>query len=50
VTAIRPITGRNVVYVCEGDELDVFDTGTDAVTNENIDVVGRAVDVVLIDP
>lgn len=50
VTAIRPIAGRNVVYVCEGDELDVFDSGTDAVTNENIDVVGKAVDVVQIDP
>jgi hypothetical protein len=50
VTGIRPINGRNVVYVCEGDELDVFDTGTDAVTNENIDVVGRAVDAVQIDP
>jgi DNA-binding beta-propeller fold protein YncE len=50
VTAIRPIAGRNVVYVCEGDELDVFDTSTDAITNENIDVVGKAVDAVQIDP
>ena len=50
VTGIRPVTGRNVIYVCEGDELDVFDTGTDTITNENIDVVGRAVDAVQIDP
>jgi DNA-binding beta-propeller fold protein YncE len=50
VTGIRPITGRNVVYVCEGDELDVFDTGTDTITNENIDVVGKAVDAMQIDP
>jgi DNA-binding beta-propeller fold protein YncE len=49
VTGIRPITGRNVIYVCEG-ELDVFDTGTDTITNENIDVVGNAVDAVQIDP
>jgi hypothetical protein len=50
VTGIRPIIGRSVVYVCEGDELDVFDTGTDSITNENIDVVGKAVDAVQIDP
>ncbi len=50
VTAVRPITGRNVVYVCEGGELDVFDTGTDQVTNDRIDVVGRAIDAVQIDP
>jgi hypothetical protein len=50
VTGIRPITGRNVIYVCEGDELDVFDTGTDTITNEKIDVVGKAVDAVQIDP
>jgi DNA-binding beta-propeller fold protein YncE len=50
VTCIRPITGRNVIYICEGDELNVFDTGTDTITNENIDVVGNAVDAVQIDP
>src|SRR5262249_36615236 len=50
VTAITPIAGRNVVYVCQGGELDIFDTATDAVTNDRLDVVGVAVDAVQIDP
>lgn len=50
VTAIQPITERPVVYVCEGGELDIFDTTTDGFTANQIDVVGKAVDVVQIDP
>jgi hypothetical protein len=50
VTAIEPIRGRSVVYVCEGGELDIFDTTTDALTSNQVDVVGKAVDVVQIDP
>jgi len=50
VTAITPIAGRNMVYVCQGGELDIFDTATDAITNDRLDVVGAAVDAVQIDP
>jgi hypothetical protein len=50
VTAIEPIRGRSVVYVCEGGELDIFDTATDALTAHQVDVVGKAVDLVQIDP
>jgi hypothetical protein len=52
VTGILPITGRTVVYVCYGGELDIFDTSTDTAitTNPPIDIVGKAFDVVLIDP
>lgn len=52
VTGIQPISGRTVVYVCFGGELDIFDTNTDTaiIPNPPIDVIGRAFDVVLIDP
>lgn len=50
VTAIEPIRGRAVVYVCEGGELDIFDAGTGTFTPSQVDVVGKAVDVVQIDP
>jgi hypothetical protein len=50
VTGITPIAGRNVVYVCQGGELDIFDMATDAITNDKLDAVGVAVDAVQIDP
>jgi hypothetical protein len=50
VTAIEPIRGRSVVYVCEGGELDIFDTASDALTANQVDVVGKAVDLAQIDP
>jgi hypothetical protein len=52
VTGIQPISGRTVVYVCLGGELDIFDTTSDIEIQPNppIDIVGKAVDVVLIDP
>jgi hypothetical protein len=51
-TGIQPISGRTVVYVCYGGELDIFDTNTDTAitTSPPIDIVGIAFDVVLIDP
>jgi len=52
VTGLQPISGRNIIYVVQGDELDIFDTNTDTlgpgVTQK--DVVGQAFDVVQIDP
>lgn len=52
VTGIQPISGRTVVYVCLGGELDIFDTTSDIEIQPNppIDIVGKAFDVVLIDP
>jgi hypothetical protein len=52
VTGFQPISGRNVIYIVQGGELDIFDTTTDALATgiTQLDVVGRAVDVVQIDP
>lgn len=50
VTGIQPITNRTVVYVCEGGELDIYDTNTDKLTPTQIDIQGQAIDVVQIDP
>jgi hypothetical protein len=52
VTAIQPISNRSVAYVVQGGELDFFDLNTDAVstTITRIDIVGKAVGVVQIDP
>ena len=45
VTGIEPIPGRNVVYVCEGGELRIYDTTTAALTANQSDIIGKAVDV-----
>jgi hypothetical protein len=52
VTGLQPISNRNVIYVVEGGELDIFDTTTDALATgiTQLDVVGKAIDVVQIDP
>jgi hypothetical protein len=52
VTGFQPISNRNVMYVCQGGELDIFDITADAVSTSinPLDVVGNAVDVVQIDP
>ncbi|MFL6386705.1 MAG: hypothetical protein ACJ71U_04395 [Terriglobales bacterium] len=52
VTGLQPISGRNIIYVVQGAELDIFDTNTDALASgiTQIDVVGKAFDVVQIDP
>jgi hypothetical protein len=52
VTSLQPISGRNVIYVVQGGELDIFDTNTDALETgiTQIDIVGNAVAAVLIDP
>jgi len=54
VTGIAPITGRSIVYVCQNGELRIFDTTTDQFKifpagTTPPDVVGRAVDVKLVD-
>lgn len=50
VTGIQPISNRNIVYVCEGGFLDIYDTTTDKLTPTQVDIVGLAFDVVQIDP
>jgi len=52
VTGLQPISGRSIIYVIQGGEIDFFDTTTDAVATgiTPLDVVGKAFDVVQIDP
>jgi hypothetical protein len=52
VTAVQPISGRNVAYVVQGGELDFFDLNTDAVstTITPVDIVGNAIGAIQIDP
>jgi hypothetical protein len=49
VTGIQPITNRNVVYVCEGGNLRIYDTTTDALQSKQVDIIGQAIDVKLVD-
>jgi hypothetical protein len=51
VTGIEPITQRNVVYVCEGGRLRIYDTTTDKLeTNpQQPNIIGQAVDVKEVD-
>lgn len=52
VTGLQPISGRSIIYIVQGGELDIFDTNTDAFPANvtQIDIVGKAIDVVQIDP
>jgi hypothetical protein len=52
VTGFQQISNRSVMYVVQGGELDFFDINADAVsaTITPIDVNGRAIDVLQIDP
>jgi hypothetical protein len=51
VTSIEPIPNRNVVYVCQGGALRVYDTTTGRLqtTPEQPNVVGQAIDVKVVD-
>jgi len=49
VTGIQPITNRGVVYVCENGELRIYDTTTDELQSKQIDIIGQAIDVKLVD-
>jgi hypothetical protein len=52
VTGFQPISNSSVIYVIQGGELDFFDTTTDAIATgiTVVDIIGRAFDVVQIDP
>lgn len=49
VTGIQSIVSRKVVYVVEGNQLRVYSTTTNALQTTQIDIVGPAVDVKLVD-
>jgi hypothetical protein len=50
VTGMTPIPNRNIVYVTEGGDLDIYDTTTNALsTGKSINIVGFASDAVSID-
>ena len=49
VTGIQPITRRNVVYVVQNGQLDIYDTTTDKLQKTQVDTIGQAVDVLQVD-
>jgi hypothetical protein len=49
VTGIEPIPNRNVVYVCEGGVVTIYDTTTDKAQSTQVNVVGLAIDVKVVD-
>jgi len=49
VTGLQPITNRNVVYVVQQGELRIYDTTTDKLQSIQIDILGQAIDVKLVD-
>jgi hypothetical protein len=49
VTGIEPISNRNVVYLVQGGELQIYDTTTDKLQNTQIDVSGEVIDVKTVD-
>jgi len=49
VTGIQPISRRNVVYVVQNGELNIYDTTTDKLQTTQVDVIGQAVDVKQVD-
>jgi hypothetical protein len=49
VTGLQPITNRNVVYVVQQGELRIYDTTTDKLQAQQVDILGQAIDVKLVD-
>jgi hypothetical protein len=49
VTGIEPISNRNVVYLVQGGELQIYDTTTDKLQPTQIDVSGEVIDVKTVD-
>jgi hypothetical protein len=49
VTGIEPVSARDVVYVIEGGELVIYDTTTGKPQTTQIDVIGKALDVRVVD-
>jgi hypothetical protein len=49
VTSIATIKARNVVYVTQNGDLDIYDLSTDALQTKQIDISGKVVDAQEID-
>ena len=49
VTGMAAINNRDVFYVTQNTELYIYDTTTDALQSTQIDIIGQANDVVLVD-
>jgi hypothetical protein len=49
VTGIEPIPNRSVVYVCQGGGLQIYDTTTDQTQTTQVNIVGQAIDVRVVD-
>jgi hypothetical protein len=49
VTGLQPISNRNVVYVIQQGELRIYDTTTDQLQAQQVDILGQAIDVKLVD-
>jgi hypothetical protein len=49
VTGIQPISNRSVVYVVESGEIQIYDTTTDKPQATQVDIIGQAVDLKLVD-
>src|SRR3954471_4726325 len=50
VTGMQAISGRTVVYVIVGGELQIFDANTSALQSQQLDILGHAEQVVQVDP
>ena len=49
VTGIEPIPNRSVVYVCQGGGMQIYDTKTDLLQTTQVNIVGQAIDVLVVD-
>ena len=49
VTSLQPIPMRNVVYVVQAGELQIYDTTTDTLQSRQVDILGQAIDVKVVD-
>jgi len=49
VTGLEPIANRDVVYVVQGGELRIFNTTTDKLGSNQVDIAGQAIDVKSLD-
>jgi len=49
VTGIAPIPRRNVVYVCEGGVLRIYDTTPNKLQSAQISIIGQPIDVKVAD-
>jgi hypothetical protein len=49
VTGIQPISRRNVVYVVQDGELQIYDTTTNQLQKNQVNIVGQAIGVLQVD-